>query len=108
MPKRTDQQRKAIEVYASMLADALNSAGYDMKIVLSEKELPVSWSQHSVKECLFRPIAHALFGYDSTASLKVEEVTRVYDVLNRWTSERFGVGVPWPSQGGSTDGRPVD
>ena len=51
--KRTEQQRKAIEVYCRLLANELNEAGFDVTdgVVL---ELPVAWTQNNVKELIWK------------------------------------------------------
>jgi tagatose-1,6-bisphosphate aldolase len=100
---RTDQQRKAIEVYCSLLAEAFTAAGYDKVAVLSKKAIPVSWNQDSVKADLFKTLMMALC-YDkdgnpktSTAKLDVMEVNEIYKHLDKWTGEQFGIHVEFPS-----------
>lgn len=98
--QRTDQQRKAIEVYCRELAKALNAAGYDQRAVMSEMKegVEVPWRQESVKETLLKPIVKAVLKKDSTTKLDTAEVSKVYDILNRWTSEKFGVSVLFPDR----------
>ena len=97
---RSGQQRKAIEVYCRELAQALNEKGLDQRAVVAKMkegvELP--WSQATVKENLFRQIMQAILKKDSTTELEREEVSRVYDALNRWTAGTFGVSVLFPSE----------
>lgn len=97
--RRTDQQRKAIEVYCRDLAQALNDAGWDQRAVLAAMregvELP--WSQPRAKDVLWREVQQAMLGKESTTKLDPKEVSRVYETLNRWTSSTLGVGVPFPS-----------
>ena len=97
--RRTDQQRKAIEVYCREVAEALNEHGVDLEAVLSEKAIPVPCTQANIKENIFKPIEHALFpDKTSTTQLSTFEVTEVYDIMNKWLGERFGVHVPFPSE----------
>lgn len=96
---RSDPQRKAIEVYCRELADALNAAGLDQRAVIkamSEDGIDIPWSQESVKDALFRPIMRHLLDKESTTKLERSEVSRVHDVLNRWTATTFGVSMDFP------------
>lgn len=98
--QRTDQQRKAIEVYCRDLATSLNDAGLDQRAVLSEMRegVEIPWGQESVKDTLWRRIQVAILGKESTTKLSTDEVSRVYDVLNRWTGQTFGVSVQFPEK----------
>ena len=98
MKPRTGQQNKALHKYCELLADALNSAGYEMKAVLAVKQVDVPWSPDSVKEVLWRPIQEAMTGKHSTTQLDRMEPGQVYEVLNRHMASNFGVSVPWPSE----------
>lgn len=96
--QRSDQQRKAIEVYCRDLAAALNDAGLDQRRVLASMregvELP--WDQARCKDVLWREVQRAMLGKESTTRLSRTEVSQVYDALNRWTSSTLGVGVEFP------------
>ena len=96
--KRTGQQNKSLHKYCELLADALNDAGYEMKAVLSVKQVDVPWNRDTVKEVLWRPIQEALTGKESTTELDRVEPSQVYEVLNRHIASHFGVSVPWPSE----------
>ncbi len=95
--KRTPQQQKAIEVYCNELAQKLNDAGYDFndgKVI----RLPVSFTQENVKEYMFKKIMGALYpDYVSTTELETNEVTEVYENVNRITADQFGVSLNFPS-----------
>ena len=101
--KRTDQQRKAIEVFCRKLADTLNDSGQDQRKVLAamKEGVEIPWGQESIKDTIWRRIQIALLDKESTADLEPAEVSRVYDVVNRFTSERFGISVPFPDRFGS-------
>ena len=96
--QRTDQQRKAIEVYCRELATVLNDSGLDQRAVLAKMKegVEIPWSQDTVKDTLWRRIQVAILGKESTTKLNADEVSRVYDVLNRWTGTTFGISVPFP------------
>ena len=98
--QRTDQQRKAIEVYCASLAKALNEAGLDQRAVMAEMregvELP--WTQERVKDVLWREVQKAALGKVSTTGLTTTEVSSVYEPLNRWTAQTLGVSMPFPTR----------
>lgn len=94
--KRTDQQNAALHLWFTMLADELNSAGYDMKKTM-RKELDIPWTAYNVKEFLWRPMQEATLGKKSTTKLNTDEIDKVYDAINRVIGERTGVHVPFPS-----------
>ena len=97
--QRTDQQRKAIEVFCNQLAEVLNDGGFDMQAVFQVKEVSVPWSQETVKDILFKPIAKALFSVNSTVNLERGDCGRVHEVLCRQLASSLGVTCPdWPSK----------
>ncbi len=95
---RTDQQRKAIEVYCRELAEALNDAGYEMKAVMEVKDVDIPWTQKSVKEVLWRPIQIAMKDKVSTTEIEKLDVSDIYRVLDRHISSNFGVHIEFPNQ----------
>lgn len=97
--KRTSQQNRALHLYFQILADELNKAGLDMRIVL-KPEIDIPWSRQTVKEFLWRPVQKAQFGKKSTTELSTSEVSLVYETLNRHLSTKLGQAathVPFPS-----------
>lgn len=94
---RTTQQNRAMHKYFSVLADALNTAGWDMKKTLT-KQADIPWNATTVKEYLWWPLQKAMFQKDSTAKLETQEVSQVYETLNRHTSGKLGVSVPFPER----------
>ena len=98
MAQRTDQQNKALHKYFSLLAEALNDAGYDMQHVLTQKQVSIPWSGDRVKDLLWREIQRAMLNKESTTELNRSEVSQVYEVLDRHISEKFGVHVEFPSE----------
>ena len=107
MGVRTDQQRKAIEVYCRELAEALNDAGYEMKAFFeaASAKADIPWTQESVKEILWKNVQKPVTisedfpeGKKSTTQLDVMEVDRVYSVLDRHISSNIGVHVEFPSE----------
>ena len=86
---RTLQQNKAMRKYFMLMAEALNEAGLEFEQVLT---MPVSWSPNLFKELCWDKVMEA--------QLTTEEVSQVYDVLNRFFSGKFGLHVPFPDRHG--------
>lgn len=94
--QRTNQQNKSIHLFCELLADALNDAGLDQRKVL-KPSIDIPWTKDSVKEQLWKAIQKAQFETDSTTDLTTDQVSAVYDTLNRHLGEKFGVTVGFPS-----------
>lgn len=100
--KRTIQQNSALHLYFRWIAEALNSAGYDLKKVIDcfKDGVEISWTEIMVKEILWREIQKVMYNKQSTIELsKQEEIDKIHDVLNRFLGERLGIDyIPFPSQ----------
>jgi len=94
--KRTIQQNKSLHKYCTLLADALNDAGYDMRKTL-KPEIDIPWTPQSVKNHLWRPIQMAMYNKESTADLDTKEPSEVHKVLDRHTAERFNISIAFPT-----------
>lgn len=94
---RTDQQNAALHLYFTQLAEALNDAGFDIKKTI-RKEIDIPWTAYTIKEYLWRPVQKEYLQKKSTTELdKIQDIDKVYDIINRTISERTGVSVPFPS-----------
>ena len=94
--QRTIQQNRALHLYFTLLAEALNAAGLDMKKTL-KPEIDIPWTPGTVKDFLWKPVQKAILGKESTTELNTIEPSDVHDVLNRHLSEKFGISVEFPS-----------
>ena len=101
---RTEQQRKSIELFCKLLAGRLNDAGMYMvktlKVLRKKPEVDVQWTQEEVKDRLWRPVQRALYEKESTTDLNIQEVSQVYEILNKNLSEKIGVGCEFPDRFG--------
>jgi len=97
MTQRTDRQNRALHLWLTMLADALNAAGLDQRKVL-KPSVSIPWTPEAAKEQLWRPIQEAMFGKRSTTELARGEVGRVEEVLTRHLAQSLeGFEAPdWP------------
>lgn len=93
---RTDKQNKALHLYFTHLAEALNENGLDMRKTL-KPSIEIPWTPKTVKDYLWRPIMKAQVMKESTTELTTKEIDLVFDTLNRHLSEKFGLSVPFPS-----------
>jgi hypothetical protein len=95
--QRTIQQNKALHKYFELLAKELNDAGLDMRTVL-KPEININWTEEMIKEHLWRPVQKLQLGKDSTTELTTTEINKVWETLNMFLSEKFGVFVDFPHE----------
>ena len=95
-PQRTLNQNAALHVLFNLLAQSLNDAGLDVNTVL-RKDIAVPWSKTLVKELIWRRVQTAYLGKKSTTQLKTNEIDPIFDIINRYLGEKFGVHCDFPS-----------
>ena len=98
--QRTQPQNAAIHVYCRQLGKACNDAGFDKQAVYSlmREGFSIPWDKTSIKSDLWHPIQSAMFQIDSTSKLERKQVSEVYMSLDKWTGEKLGLHVPFPSR----------
>ncbi len=94
--KRTSKQNDSLHLYFELLAEALNSAGLDVRAVL-KPDVEIPWSKVMVKELLWRPIQKIYLNKKSTTRLTKDEVNKVWRILDKHLNEKFSVLVDFPS-----------
>ena len=93
--QRSDQQRKAIELYCKRVAEAMDEAGESVQTVFT---MPVQITQENIKECMFKVVMHAMYPEKtSTTELDSDQVTKVYDNMQRLVADRYKINVEFPS-----------
>lgn len=96
--KRTIRQNKALHLWFTMLANDLNNAGLDMRVVL-KPEIDIPWTPANVKEHIYKPILKALTLKESTTQMDTKDPTVIWDIINRHLGEKFDFEVPaFPSE----------
>lgn len=96
--QRTNQQNNAMHKYFELLAKALNDGGFTVAMVV-KKPLNISWSQHTVKELLWRQVQEAIVNKKSTANLSNAQVSEIYREVDRAVCERTnGITIPFPEK----------
>ena len=96
MEQRTSQQNKALHLFCTQLAEALNDAGLDMRVVLKE-EVEIPWTMETIKDFLWKGVQQAYLGKEHTAELTTKQVSEVHKILMRHLGEKFGVDLEFPS-----------
>ena len=96
MAQYTPQQRKALHLWFTMLADELNAAGLDQRKIL-KPSIDIPWSAEAVKEQVWRPIMKAQLGKDSTTELESQEIDLIFNTITKHLGEKFGLTVAFPS-----------
>jgi hypothetical protein len=93
---RSQKQNKAIHVYFTMVANALNEAGYTVNDFYDLLEdVGVDNTDITVKAA-FRAIGEKQYAKVSTSQLTSEECTKVAEEMNR-TLSAAGIHIPFPS-----------
>jgi len=94
--KRTLTQNGCLHEYLTDLSNALNEGGYDVKETIT---VPVDFTPDTVKKYMFHKVMKAMYpDKTSTKELSTTEISSVYENLNWLTSEKFGIGLLWPSR----------
>jgi hypothetical protein len=102
--KRTLKQNNSIHMYCSLVAEALNKAGWSVQKVLSEKsKVDIDWNTLKVKEIIWKEIQEAILKKKSTTQLNKQiEIDKVYDHINRWLTNpnnpMIEEPIPFPSE----------
>jgi len=81
-------------VYCRKLAHVFTEMGLDMRQVFNKMRegVDIPWTQDRVKDVIWREIQIVILNKKSTARLSPEEVTRVYEVVSKFTG-RMGVSL---------------
>lgn len=93
---RTSAQNRSGHLWFTHVAEALNESGNDMQVVLA-KRMEIWWTPESVKECLFKVLAKAMFNKTSTTQLSTKEFSQVTEQLQSVLAKDYGVNVDVPS-----------
>ena len=94
--RRTIPQNSALHLYAKLLAQLLDGAGYDMRTLI---QIPIQPTTENVKENIIRPIRTAMWPeIKSTRELDKEKISLLYECVNRATAEKLGISIAFPSK----------
>jgi len=97
---RTDSQNNAMHKYFDDVAVAANQEGITFtEFIRRRPRLEMPWTAERVKD-VWKTAQFLMYGTKSTADLTTEQVTKVYDVVNKALGEIIGIHVPFPSMEG--------
>lgn len=95
-PKRSQAQSNAMWLWAEQVAQFLNDAGLDQRIVLRD-DAPIPWTKNAVIDQMWRPVEKAMIGSDSTRDMTKTQVSDIYETIVRHIASSQGVTLPkWP------------
>ena len=96
--QRTEAQSNALHLWFRQVAQAMDEKHIDMQALMEAKKVSVPVTENVVKEIIWQPIQAVMIGEKRTTKLSSDEVSKVFDVLNRHFAENFdGLHVPFPS-----------
>lgn len=94
---RTYRQNRTIHLLFRQMATALNDAGFEISHPF-KPELEIPWSEHSVKDLLYRPIITSYFKVDRSSLLDTAQLSESMEILVDAVNRNTGVLVNIPSQ----------
>lgn len=95
--QRSLQQNKSCHKYFTELADALNEAGVDQRLFIDHlKGWEVPITADFIKH-IWKLKQQKMFLTDSTTKMTTDQVSKVYDQINMFVGQEFGVHTPFPS-----------
>lgn len=95
--QRTLSQNKALHLYCRWVAEALNDAG--LTVAATMKNLEIPWTEHLVKELMWKAVLKLSTGKKSTTEETTIEHSDIYDIMGMHLADR-GIIVPIPDRRG--------
>ncbi len=93
--QRSNLQSRSLHKGCQDIADILIENNITLNAII--KNLEIRPTKESIKE-VYKAIAYAKFGVDSTTKLKTNQIDPVWEDLIKAVSETTGVFIPFPSQ----------
>jgi hypothetical protein len=94
---RSNKQNNTLHLLFRQLAEALNEAGFEIPHPF-KRDLEIPYTEHSVKDLLYRPIVESLYGESSSAKLDAQQMSESMDILVDAVNRNTGVLVQVPTQ----------
>ena len=94
---RTYRQNNALHLLFRNMASALNDAGFEISHPF-KPDLEIPWSEHSVKDLLYRPIIISYFKVERSSLLNTEQLSESMEILVDAVNRNTGIHCPIPSQ----------
>ena len=95
---RSLKQNAAIHKYCRDLAEECACNGVTMTMLVDTllSGVEITPTEHMVKE-VFKAIQKVMFDTNSTTHLTTDQVSKVYETLNKMSSDNWGISIPFPS-----------
>lgn len=93
---RTWRQNRTVHLLFRRMATALNEAGFGISHPF-KPDLEIPWSEHSVKELLYRPIITSYFKIEHSSDLDVAQLSESMEILIDAVNRNTGVYTPIPT-----------
>lgn len=94
---RSNRQNATLHLLLRRLADGLNDAGFEIPHPFKQG-LEIPYTEHSVKELVYKPIIEAMFQKSSSADLTTEEFSSAMNTMVDAVNRNTGVYVPVPQE----------
>jgi hypothetical protein len=98
----TSTQRASLHRWFEMLANTLNSGGFDMKVWFKEygkAGMNAPWTKDSIKSVFYKPTLEAMTGKRSTEDMNTLEPSEICTIIGASLAERLGITPPpWPTR----------
>lgn len=95
---RSGRQNDSLHVWFRDVANELNKRGIDYKHFF--KKFDFEFTEHSVKDHIWKPVQKAVVGFDETHKLERQQVSEIYDIINKKMAEDHGIHVPFGEEHG--------
>ncbi len=93
--KRTNQQNKCLHSYLAQMAEKMDAAGLDMRLVIT---VPIQPTMENVKQEMFKPMMNKLYPeITSTADLSTVQMQTLYEGFNSAMAQRLEISGDWPN-----------
>ena len=99
VPARTIKQNASMHKYFATVARTLNDGGFTIqKVVALFKKAGIKWTMLAVKDVIWRNIQIAITQKESTTKLNSDEVTKVYQNVDFYLTDKVGIeSIDFPS-----------
>ena len=94
---RTNRQNNTLHTLFRRMAQGLNDAGFEIPHPF-KPDLEIPYTEHSVKELLYRPIIQAMYGKASSRELTTEELSKSMETLIDAVCRNTGVNIGIPTE----------
>lgn len=91
--QRTLAQNRALHLFFTQLADALNDKGQYISQVI---KVDAQWDGDRIKELIWREVQKKITGKTSTTKLTSKEINDIFEALQVAFANK-GIDIQWPS-----------